>query len=329
VGEWVLRSAAQQIQDWREAGMTAMVSANVSADHLLQDNFAERLQAILADYPKAVSESLELEILETAALTDLKKAVRTITQCRKLGVQFSLDDFGTGYSSMTYFLNLPVQVLKIDQSFVKVMLDDPGGLGIVESIIRLAQAFNRPVIAEGVETLEHGAALLRFGCRLAQGYGIARPMPSDQVRGWLADWQTHAAWRGMTVHPADEDMMLQVAVRGSGLWLDAIARQLEQDEMAVPVNAEPDNCSFCRWFRSAGFTRYGQYPQYQDVATSHEHSHTLAQAAQKAHREGQHDECQRLLAALQASKAQQMRDILQLQKIAQAQSRMPAPLNEG
>ena len=69
------------------------------------------------------------------------------------------------------------------------MLDDPGGLGIVESIVRLAQAFNRTVIAEGVETLEHGAALLHFGCRFAQGYGIARPMPVEQVSAWMAHWR--------------------------------------------------------------------------------------------------------------------------------------------
>jgi predicted signal transduction protein with EAL and GGDEF domain len=318
VGEWVLTSVARQIQAWRDAGVNVTVSANISADHLLRDNFAERLQEILMDYPKAVAESLELEILETAALADLKKAVHTITQCRKLGVQFSLDDFGTGYSSLTYFLNLPVQVLKIDQSFVKVMLDDPGGLGIVESVVRLAQAFNRPVIAEGVETQEHGAALLHFGCRFAQGYGVARPMPVDQTMAWMAQWQTDAQWREMHAPAKDEDLMFKVAARSSSLWLDAIAAQLEGDGNAAPPNAEPDNCSFCRWFRSAGLTRYGRYPQYQDVATSHERSHVIALQAQKAQRDGLRDECQGLLVALQESKEQQVSDLLNLQQSAKA-----------
>ncbi len=316
VGEWVLKSVVQQIQTWRDAGIEVTVSANISADHLLRDDFSERLQGILANYAKAVAQSLELEILETAALADLKKAVHTITQCRKLGVQFSLDDFGTGYSSLTYFLNLPVQVLKIDQSFVKVMLDDPGGLGIVESIVRLAQAFNRTVIAEGVETLEHGAALLHFGCRFAQGYGIARPMPVEQVSAWMAHWRVSAPWLGRVAPAADEDLMLKVAARGSGLWLDTIARQLDQDDIAVPVNAEPDNCSFCRWLRSSGLTRYGQYPHYQDVAASHELSHTLALQAQKAHRDGRREECQQLLTALLESKTRQMQDLLRLQQSA-------------
>ncbi|NVO04966.1 MAG: EAL domain-containing protein [Rhodoferax sp.] len=315
VGEWVLQSVVQQIAAWRDAGIQVTVSANISADHLLRSNFAERLEQILAAYPRAVAECLELEILETAALADLKRAVQTITQCRKLGVQFSLDDFGTGYSSLTYFLNLPVQVLKIDQSFVKVMLDDPGGLGIVESVVRLAQAFNRPVIAEGVETLEHGGVLLRFGCRFAQGYGIARPMAVAQVRDWMAQWQATAAWRGVAAQAADGDIMFKVAARSSGLLLDAIALQLQQqEEVAVPLNAEPENCSFCRWFRSAGFTSYGQYPEYQDVAVAHERGHALALLAQKAHREGNKQECQQRLAALQASKAEQTQALQRLQQ---------------
>jgi hypothetical protein len=206
--------------------------------------------------------------------------------------------------------------LKIDQSFVKVMLDDPGGLGIVESVVRLAQAFNRPVIAEGVETPEHGAVLLHFGCRFAQGYGVARPMPVDRVNDWLLDWQGSGAWCSLIAPTADEDLIFKVAARSSNLWLDAIVLQLEQDYTAAQLNAEPENCSFCRWFRSAGFTRYGQYPQYQVAAASHEHSHTLALLAQKAHRDGNHEEGKRLLVALRESKAQQMEDLMQLQQCA-------------
>jgi len=318
VGEWVLKSVARQILIWREAGLFVTVSANISADHLLRDNFAERLGEILADYPDSVAESLELEILETAALADLKKAVHTITQCRKLGVKFSLDDFGTGYSSLTYFLNLPVQVLKIDQSFVKVMLDDPGGLGIVESVVRLAQAFNRPVIAEGVETLEHGAALLHFGCRFAQGYGVARPMPVEQTMDWVARWQTESAWQKMKAPEVDEDLMFKVAARSSSLWLDAIADQLKQGDAAALLNADPEHCSFCRWFRSAGFTRYGQYAEYHDLAATHDRSHAIALQAQKAQREGLMEQSQGLLIALLESKEQQVIDLLKLEQSAKS-----------
>jgi EAL domain-containing protein (putative c-di-GMP-specific phosphodiesterase class I) len=116
------------------------------------------------------------------------------TNCYQLGVRFALDDFGTGYSSLTYLKRLRVAVLKIDQSFVRDMLDDPDDLAILEGVIGLAAAFKREVVAEGVETVEHGTALLRLGCGLAQGYGIARPMSADQMQTWVATWEPDAAW---------------------------------------------------------------------------------------------------------------------------------------
>jgi EAL domain-containing protein (putative c-di-GMP-specific phosphodiesterase class I) len=112
-----------------------------------------------------------------------------------MGLRFALDDFGTGYSSLTYFRKLPIDELKIDQSFVRDMLNHPDDLGLVASVVHLAQAFNRPVIAEGVETEQHGALLVKLGCHLGQGYGISRPMPADLLDDWIAHWQGPAGWR--------------------------------------------------------------------------------------------------------------------------------------
>jgi len=111
-----------------------------------------------------------------------------------MGVSFSLDDFGTGYSSLTYLKRLPASVLKIDQSFVRDMLGSPDDLAIVQGVIGLAKAFGRGVIAEGVETCAHGDMLLRLGCDLAQGYGVARPMPAQQLPGWVQAWQAQPRW---------------------------------------------------------------------------------------------------------------------------------------
>jgi EAL domain-containing protein (putative c-di-GMP-specific phosphodiesterase class I) len=109
-------------------------------------------------------------------------------------VQFALDDFGTGYSSLTYLRKLPVDTLKIDQSFVRDMLSDAEDMGIVEGVIRLGEAFRRNIIAEGVETLTHGAALLLLNCYLAQGYGIARPMAAALFADWTATWKAEEKW---------------------------------------------------------------------------------------------------------------------------------------
>lgn len=194
LGEWVIKTALAQAASWRRGGLDMIVSVNVSANHFLQADFYSCLQTALAAYPDYPAACFELEVLETAAIADIGQAVGILQQCRELGVHLALDDFGTGYSSLTYLRQLPVDTLKIDQSFVRDMLIDANDMGIVEGVIRLAGAFNRQVVAEGVETLEHGAVLLQLGCRLAQGYGIARPMPAEQFVDWSRRWEAEAAW---------------------------------------------------------------------------------------------------------------------------------------
>jgi EAL domain-containing protein (putative c-di-GMP-specific phosphodiesterase class I) len=132
---------------------------------------------------------ITLEVLESTALEDTKRASNVLARCQSLGLQVALDDFGTGFSSLTYLRTLPVDVIKIDKSFVRNMLTDANDRAIVESVIFLAQRFDHPVLAEGVETLEHATALRDMGCNLVQGYGIARPMPSDEVLDWLDNWR--------------------------------------------------------------------------------------------------------------------------------------------
>ena len=189
VGEWVINQALTQLQEWHAVGLDIPVSVNVGARQLQQDDFFERLQVLLAAHPQVRPACLELEVLETSALQDIAQVSQLIESCASIGVTFSLDDFGTGYSSLTYLKRLQVRQLKIDQSFVRDMRDNPDDTAILQGVIGLAAAFNREVIAEGVETVAHGTLLLAMGCELAQGYGIARPMPASALPGWCADWQ--------------------------------------------------------------------------------------------------------------------------------------------
>ena len=188
LGEWVIETALAQATVWRQSELHMQVSVNISANHLLQPGFCQQLGAALARHPDVAPDQFELEVLETAAISDMAQAAAILHQCKALGVKFALDDFGTGYSSLTYLRKLPVDTLKIDQSFVRDMLTDSDDLGIVEGVIRLANAFQRHVIAEGVETLAHGTALRELGCRFAQGYGIAKPMAAEQIPTWCATW---------------------------------------------------------------------------------------------------------------------------------------------
>ena len=195
LGEWVIEEALAQMSAWQAVGLEMPVSVNIGARQLQQAGFAQRLTELLAVHPEVPAHWLELELVETSALEDMSLVSALMLECRAIGVQFALDDFGTGYSSLTYLRRLPFELLKIDQSFVRDMIDDPDDLAIVKGVIGLAEAFRRGVIAEGVETVAHGELLLKLGCELAQGYGIARPMPAKDLPAWTATWQPHAAWR--------------------------------------------------------------------------------------------------------------------------------------
>jgi diguanylate cyclase (GGDEF)-like protein/PAS domain S-box-containing protein len=192
VGQWVIDTALAQLDLWRRQGLVLTVSVNVAASQLQQPDFAAQLAQSLARYPALPPAQLALEILESAALRDIGQVSAVMQACAALGVSFALDDFGTGYSSLTYCKRLPASLLKIDQSFVRDMLDNSEDRALVEGVISLARAFGREVIAEGVETIAHAHALRAMGCRLGQGYGMARPMPAAALPGWVQAWPASA-----------------------------------------------------------------------------------------------------------------------------------------
>ncbi len=188
---WVIRQALIQLNNWQGTDKQDFtISINVSGQLLLTESFIEDLLAILKDYPEHLYQHLEIEVLESQALADLKQVSQVINSCQEMGIKFALDDFGTGYSSLTYLRYLPANLVKIDQSFVRDMLTDNEDRAIVDGIIGLAAAFNRKVIAEGVETREIGQYLIENGCELGQGYGIAKPMPINQVDDWVESWKS-------------------------------------------------------------------------------------------------------------------------------------------
>ena len=196
IGEWVINTALSQISTWKALGFTIPISVNVGALQLQQENFVVRLKELLSAHPEIKPNLLELEILETSVVSDLAKVTKVIDKCTELGVHFSLDDFGTGYSSLAHLRHLAVNIIKIDQTFVRNMLVDMDDLAIVEGVIGLAKAFKRDVIAEGVESIEHKEFLLQLGCKLAQGYGIARPMPASEMPQWITKWINNSFWKG-------------------------------------------------------------------------------------------------------------------------------------
>ncbi len=270
LGDWVLDQALHQAATWSRAGLALSISINVAAEQLRGADFAVALAAALARHPEVSPTSVELEILELAALNDLEKIAAAVTACQALGVSFAIDDFGTGYSSLTYLKQLPAETLKIDQSFVHDMLSDPDDLSIVDSIIGLAAAFRRKIVAEGVETVAHGTLLLRLGCELAQGYAIARPLPAADVADWVRSWKSPPEWRNVPVWPREDLPLLMVEVDHLR-WIELLRRALTAAPgQAAPLPPlDPHDCRFGHWLDSVGRERYGHCRGFAALVEAH------------------------------------------------------------
>jgi|GEM_PF-3965905 len=194
LGEWVIHRALAQQQCWRDQGQELLISVNISPRQLQEPNFSIFLARALDKHSQGAAVRLEIEVLEIAELDDVGVAAEVMRACKQLGVSFSLDDFGTGYASLTYFQQLPIDIIKIDRRFVLGMLDNPDDRAIVEGVLLMARTLPRPVLAEGVESPQIGQLLRQMGCDYGQGYGIARPMPAEQVLPWLSDWANGQRW---------------------------------------------------------------------------------------------------------------------------------------
>lgn len=216
LGEWVIATVLDQQQAWREQGVDLSVSVNISPRQIQEGSFHEFIARTLFHHRRQGEVvCLEIEILEVAALDDAIAAAGIMRACRDFGVRFSLDDFGTGYSSLAYFHQLPVDIVKIDRYFIRNLLDNPEDLAIVEGVLRMAKALPRPVLAEGVESLEIGLMLHRLGCQYAQGFGISRPLPADQVLPWLRDWPQQRAWHNLAAQACEDVASLHLIGRPS------------------------------------------------------------------------------------------------------------------
>jgi len=195
VGNWVIETAVAQLLAWQARGTSMRISINVNALQLLDSDFVKILEQQLRRHPELNPGNLDLEILESAAISDINRAAEVLRECQNLGIGVSLDDFGTGYAALEYLKRLPAETLKIDQTFIREMHRDSGDRAIVRGIIGLADAFGFGVIAEGVETEKQGCMLIELGCPNAQGYHIAKPMPAEMVEDWVAGWQPPLTWQ--------------------------------------------------------------------------------------------------------------------------------------
>ena len=204
IGDWVIEQALAQAAAWVQAGVNdgrgLPVSVNVGARQLGRHDFPQRLQELIQRQPPDVAHLLHLDVLESDALHETAATQALIQRCLALGVGIALDDFGAGYSKLSSLKRLPVDTLKLDRSFVQGMLGDAQDLSLVESVIGLARNIGCAVLAKGVESRAHARELLRLGCRLGQGNGIAAAMHPMALPGWMEAFR-HGDWAAQLRSP--------------------------------------------------------------------------------------------------------------------------------
>jgi diguanylate cyclase (GGDEF)-like protein/PAS domain S-box-containing protein len=191
IGSWVIRRAAEQLSKWNhDAPATAdlWMAVNISARQLGAPDLVEAITEALDD-TGLDPQRLHLEVTESALIDDVAKSIECLDQLKALGVHIDVDDFGTGYSSLSYLKRLPIDTLKIDQSFTDGLGTDPHDTSIVTAIISLGHALDLDLIAEGVETATQLAELRLLGCDLAQGFHWSKPLPPEQLVAWVVDHQ--------------------------------------------------------------------------------------------------------------------------------------------
>ncbi len=199
VGSWVITNAVLCLNEWKQSKLNNLIlSINIAGLQILEGHLDKELHKIFRRYPAVSPRQLELEILETAALDDMETACKVLRRCRDLGCIIAMDDFGTGYSSLSYFRQLPLDVIKIDQEFVCNMLDDSDSQALIAVMISVGNLFSKKIIAEGVETEEHGQRLLEMGCEWGQGYAISRPLPEPEFTAWCRSWHPPTSWQAVS-----------------------------------------------------------------------------------------------------------------------------------
>ena len=197
IGEWVLREACAQTRSWHDLGYPHLsVAVNVSATQFREPTIAERVEAILRE-TRLPPYALELEITESVAMQDASRAGEIMARLKALGLQLAIDDFGTGYSSLAYLKRFPIDILKIDKSFVQDVNDDEDDAAIVRAILALTRSLKLAAHAEGIETADQAVFMLQEGCERLQGYLFGKPAPAEELLSMLIHTSRHPALRSI------------------------------------------------------------------------------------------------------------------------------------
>jgi EAL domain-containing protein (putative c-di-GMP-specific phosphodiesterase class I) len=275
LGNWVLENALSQLESWHLAGLDITLSINVSSHEIQQENFSTYLKELCGKHPAIKQNTVEIEILENSAFDNFELTSKTLQECQDLGVSIAIDDFGTGYASLHYLKKLPMNTLKIDKSFVIDLLTSSQNISIVEASIGLANAFNSHIVAEGVESEEHGKVLLQLGCEIAQGYCISKAMPAEDVADWIKSWKGFSSWELTKKIDTENHAILHASIEHRN-WIKSIEEYLQNKTSKLP-QLSSTHCYLGNWLLHGSTKEQRNHPEFEQLKEIHAELHDYAE----------------------------------------------------
>lgn len=294
LGYWVIEEAIKCIAHCKHEGVTCSISVNVDGFQFQQPDFVEQVQEIFSRYPEVQPSQMTMELLESSALDDINSVTSIINQLRELGLRFAIDDFGAGYASLNYLKRLPVDELKIDQSFIKDIFEEPQGMVILESVVAMAKAFDMQVVAEGVETKEHIDLLLKLGLEVLQGYAISYPMEASKLMEWVEQHQDSKSWdRVDSLNRSG--VMKTIALFELKKWMANARNCINGEETCEHLAFKsPVTCGFGSWLYADGRDLLN-YKLFSKIESYHDELHDLVETAIALKADGKTAEAKKLL----------------------------------
>jgi diguanylate cyclase (GGDEF)-like protein/PAS domain S-box-containing protein len=274
LGNWVFEKAFLALESWHLKGLDITLSINASSHEVQQEGFSLYLKTLLDKHQGIKPNTVEIELLETAAFDNFELTSKILEECQELGVSIAIDDFGTGYASLHYLKKLPMNTLKIDKSFVIDLLHTSSSLSIIEASVGLARAFNVNLVAEGVESEEQGKILLQIGCIIAQGYVVAKAMPAENVIKWIASYKGFSSWAKIVPLNDDQRAILYASVEHRS-WIYSFESFIKNTSNNPP-QLDAASCYLGQWIINCSSDEYLSHPEFEQLQTFHTKLHSYA-----------------------------------------------------
>ncbi|MHB1286077.1 MAG: EAL domain-containing protein, partial [Leptospirales bacterium] len=280
VEKWVLEEILSQLSAWTDRSISPKVRMNIGARHLLSGHLIDNLKSAFSRHPGVSPHSLELDVTDARLFQDLQKVQTIFEGCRQLGVSMSIGNVGTEDGALSYIQTIGVDRLTIGRQLVRNLAKRPKNMAIVASLVTASQLFFIEVIGEGIETEAEGNLLLKWGCRIGQGFAIAPPMAPEKLEKWLEGYRPFASWSRWKQSPWEpRDYPLLMAREAVHAFYENFLEEIDKPGETRIEWTDSRMCLLGKWIDGEGNFRFGDLSEFNACRETHEHFHAQIRKA--------------------------------------------------